>query len=164
MQDSKTPRPEAITAARWRGDKLRELAPALKPVTAMTETEFVGTPASKTAAFFAAAQHRWMLRLFESLTEENIKRFEKFLAEEIDAEMAAQKFGVSGVHPLTQYHLGGPLERSLRRAEIEPYMAPTNPVFDRSMGTLAMPGSVRAAGGFTESAREALHELPIIES
>ncbi len=129
----------------------------------MTEAEFVGETANKLEALIQAARYRRAIELYETLTEENIKQFEQFLAEHLDAAMAAQRYNVASVEAFSQYDLGPELDGVLRRAGIEPYWAPTAPIFNRSMMTLLKPGHVQACGGFLEGNGEPLHELPLID-
>lgn len=157
------PRPEAVTAARWWGDKLRDLAPTLRPVTAISEAQFVGEPEDYLEEVTKTAQYRIAVKLYHSLTDQNIRRFEELLATHIETTMAAHQYGVCGVSQTSKYDIEPELGRALRGAGIETRIGPVEPVFDWSMVTLSKPGEVWAAGGFIEAMQEPYHQLLIID-
>lgn len=158
---TKASSPQAVTAAHWWGDKLRELRDVVLPldIGTQSEAEYI----SDRTGFQARARatvYRLRIELRESLTEVAIQRFEQLLALYIDGMIAKYSYYV--LAQVGEYHTSPQLASALEGAGISTEFGIASPMFDPTMSTLIDDGRVFACGGNIPAAREPFHELALI--
>jgi hypothetical protein len=164
MPEDQRPRPEAITAAAWWGQKLRDLAIALKPVSRISKEWW--TAEDQIELWTKTDQYEMIIDLLRSLTEENIQAFERYLAEDIDAEIKSSDGSFSQIASRFGYDIDERLGGILQRAGIETMMGPLAPIFPPHMATIVEPGKVLAFGslmGHLDPNRNVPQHLTIVE-
>lgn len=140
MSEDDSLRPEAVTAARWWGDYLRTVPAAMNErvlaLKALSDSD-------ESQSQLKRQRYNFLVKTLESLTEENIAAFERYLAEAI-TEMMADDPQTIFVKVDGQWDLGEPLTTACRRAGIQEFLAIGLPTFSIWIATAVKPGSVLA--------------------